>query len=102
MQVCRFDGSNRFVVIHKDLDSPRGIALHPERGYMFWTDWGFRNPKIERSLLDGSQRIELVNKTLLADIGWPNGITIDYTADLVYWIDAKAKQIFRMSVDGGK
>ena len=101
MQVCRFDGSNRFAVVHKNLDKPRGMALYPMKGYMFWTDWGFRNPKIERALLDGSDRMELVNRTVLRDIGWPNGLAIDYTSSLVYWTDAKIRLIYRMDLDGG-
>ena len=88
-------------MIHKNLVRPRRIALHPLKGYMFWTDWGMKNPKIERSLLDGSQRLDLVNKTLFKDIGWPNGITVDYSSNFVYWIDAKIKRIFRMNLNGG-
>jgi len=101
IEVCHFDGSNRYVVIHKNLVRPRRIALHPLKGYMFWTDWGMKNPKIERSSLDGSQRLDLVNKTLLKGIGWPNGIAIDYSSNLLYWTDAKIKQIFRMNLNGG-
>ena len=88
-------------MIHKNLVRPRRIALHPLKGYMFWTDWGMKNPKIERSSLDGSQRLDLVNKTLLKGIGWPNGIAIDYSSNLLYWTDAKIKQIFRMNLNGG-
>lgn len=41
--------------------------------YLFWTEWG-QYPRIERSRLDGSQRLVLVN----VSISWPNGISIDY------------------------
>ena len=102
LQVCRFDGSYRFVLVHDGLDSPRGIALHPEKGLMFWTDWGYKNKKIERAALDGSKRTVLVNSTFFEHIGWPNGLTIDYSSDLIYWTDATAKKIFRMSLNGGK
>lgn len=41
--------------------------------YLFWTEWG-QYPRIERSRLDGSERLVLVN----VSISWPNGISIDY------------------------
>lgn len=49
---------------------------------MFWTDWG-STAKIERANLDGSDRVVIVNTGLK----WPNGITIDYDRDLIYWVN---------------
>ena len=69
---------------------------------MFWTDWSNEDPKIERANLDGSDRIVLVNKTIYRAVGWPNGLTVDLDENVVYWIDAKANGIFKMSFDGGK
>ena len=71
---------------------------------MFWTDWG-RNPKIERAAMDGSARTVLVNKTMFGSnkvIGWPNGLTIDYGKDMIYWVDAKADFIASMDLNGSK
>lgn len=50
--------------------------------YLFWTEWG-QYPRIERSRLDGSQRVVLVN----VSISWPNGISIDYevTNTALFW-----------------
>jgi len=50
---------------------------------MFWTDWGY-NAKIERANMDGTGRLVLINTS----ITWPNGITIDYDRELIYWVDA--------------
>ena len=50
---------------------------------MFWTDWGY-NAKIERANMDGTGRVVLVD----SDLTWPNGITIDYDRQLIYWVDA--------------
>jgi len=50
---------------------------------LFWTDWG-STAKIERANLDGSDRRVIVNTSLT----WPNGITIDYDRELIYWVDA--------------
>lgn len=63
--------------------------------FMFWTDWG-EKPKIERSGMDGSNRITLVDK----NINWPNGITIDYETKMVYWVEANYHFIHRMNMDG--
>ena len=62
---------------------------------MYWTDWG-KQPKIERTALDGSQRMTLVNSSL----GWPNGITIDFNDQKIYWADAKLDKIEAMNLDG--
>ena len=62
---------------------------------MYWTDWG--NPaKIERASMDGQNRIVLHN-TLLT---WPNGITVDYSAQKLYWVDAFLDKIEYSDVDG--
>ena len=34
-------------------------------------------------------------------IGWPNGLTIDYPTDTIYWIDAKEDIIVKMGINGG-
>ena len=65
--------------------------------YMYWTDWG-RHPKIERAELDGSHRITLVNSS----VAWPNGITIDFREQKVYWADAKLDKIEVMNLDGSR
>lgn len=50
---------------------------------MFWTDWG-RNPRIERASMDGKLRTVIVSHKLY----WPNGLTIDYPNNLLYFADA--------------
>ena len=62
---------------------------------MFWTDWG-KHPKIERAELDGSHRITLVKTSVV----WPNGITIDFHEQKLYWVDAKLDKIEIMNLDG--
>ena len=39
-----------------DLEEPRAIAVDPELGLIFWTDWGKR-ARIERSGMDGQYRM---------------------------------------------
>lgn len=53
---------------------------------MFWTDWGNKS-KIEKCGMNGDpkSRHVIVNK----NVGWPNGLTIDYTLNRIWWTDAK-------------
>lgn len=32
--------SFRVVLLYKNIDQPRGIAVDPRKGLLFWTDWG--------------------------------------------------------------
>lgn len=54
------------------------FRLHPR--YLFWTEWG-QYPRIERSRLDGAERVVLVN----VSISWPNGISVDYQVWMQAW-----------------
>lgn len=49
---------------------------------MYWTDRGSR-PKIERSSLSGTARIDLITD----NIKTPGEITIDYSTNHIYWVD---------------
>lgn len=51
---------------------------------LYWSDVG-KNPKIEQAAMDGTSRRIIVNKNL----GEPNGLTMDYSSNRLYWIDAK-------------
>lgn len=64
---------------------------------MFWTDWG-EVPKIERAGMNGDPATRKV--IVSEDIFWPNGLTVDYDAELIYWLDAKLKFIAMMDYDG--
>lgn len=99
IEVATMDGRYRKVLFWTDIDQPRAIALAPMRGFMFWTDWG-ETPKIERAGMDGepnSRRLIVSD-----DIFWPNGLTIDYEHELIYWLDGKLKFIAVMDYEGGQ
>ncbi|ERL95566.1 sortilin-related receptor [Dendroctonus ponderosae] len=88
----------RTILDNKDLKKPRGIAVHPPAGYLFWTDWSTEDPCIKRANLDGS------NVTLLFDkekVEWPNGITVDYVSNRIYWVDARKDYIGSSDLQGG-
>ncbi|XP_051792956.1 low-density lipoprotein receptor-related protein 6 isoform X4 [Acanthochromis polyacanthus] len=95
IEVSELDGSLRKVLFWQELDQPRAIALDPERGFMYWTDWG-EIPKIERAGMDGTNRSMIIDK----EIYWPNGLTLDYGQQKLYWADAKHNFIHRCNLDG--
>ena len=99
-KVSRLDGTYRTVVISTELSNPRGIAVYPAKGLMFWTDGGYWG-KVERSAMDGTDRHALVQKGS-ASVRAPVGITLDYQEDKVYWVDEFLDVIWKMDLDGGK
>lgn len=90
-----FDGKLVARVIKDDLEEPRAIAVHPEKGWIFWSDWG-EKPRIERSGMDGSHRSVVVQES----VRWPNGITLDLDLQRIYWIDAKLNLVGSADLDG--
>ena len=40
------DGNLVTTIITDALEEPRAISLHPEKGWMFWSDWGEYKRKI--------------------------------------------------------
>ncbi|KAI4806135.1 hypothetical protein KUCAC02_010715 [Chaenocephalus aceratus] len=97
IEISRLNGAYRSVVISEGLDQPRAIAVHPQKGYLFWTEWG-QNPCIGRSRLDGSDQVTLVNSGIM----WPNGISIDYEENTLYWCDARTDKIERINLETGE
>ena len=63
--------------------------------YMFWTDWG-TEPKVERAEMDGSNRQVIIQQ----NIQWPNGLTLDYNNQKLFWTDARLRYIAMSNYDG--
>ncbi|XP_065166985.1 vitellogenin receptor Yl-like [Atheta coriaria] len=93
--VCTNDGSVCTVLVNKDIDKPRAIALHPSDGKMFWSDWG-KKPEIAKSNMDGTEDYSFVSN----DIHWPNGLAIDYPNERLYWTDGKLMTLESIRLDG--
>lgn len=92
------DGRMRVTILDsKFLSKPRGIAVHPRAGYLFWTDWDKNTPSISRSNLDGTNVKRLFEKP---KVQWPNGITIDQMTDRIYWCDASEDYIGISDLNG--
>ncbi|VVD04124.1 unnamed protein product [Leptidea sinapis] len=79
----------------KDLKRPRAIVVHPNKGYIFFSEWD-RPANISRANTDGSGLLVFENVTL----GWPNGLSIDFEADRVYWCDALLDHVQHAKLDG--
>jgi low density lipoprotein-related protein 2 len=93
--VCYWSGRYCTLFVVGDLNNLRGLALHPKRGVMLWTDWG-DFPRIEKANMDGTKRLAIVTEKVV----WPNGVTLDYVREKVYWADAKWQMIERCNLDG--
>ena len=63
--------------------------------YLFWTDWG-EDPKVQRATMDGKNHKPIVT----SNIHWPNGLTIDYHTDTLYFADAYKDRIEQCNLDG--
>ncbi|XP_061194926.1 low-density lipoprotein receptor-related protein 4-like [Saccostrea echinata] len=83
------------VVVKTDLANPHGIAVYPQKGHLFWSDWGFF-PKIEMSDLLGLNRRTVVSDNMLA----PRGIAIDYKENVLYWVDSHKNTIESVQFNG--
>ncbi|XP_068706774.1 uncharacterized protein [Montipora foliosa] len=95
ISVSDLSGNNQRSVISAGLDKPRDIAVDPDSGFMFWTDWGL-NPKIEKATLNGNQRISIVT----SDLYWPNGIELDRGNQKIFWADAGVDRVESVDYDG--
>lgn len=93
--VCSNDARYCRAIITENVHRPRGIALHPQKGKMYWTDWG-TNPMIAVASMDGNFNQRLVTE----DVQWPNGLTLDWPNNRIYWVDAKFKTIESCKLDG--
>ena len=62
---------------------------------MYWSDWG-SDGRIEKAGMDGSQRASIVT-----GVTWPNGLSIDFDLQRLYWTDAGRKTIEHSDLHGG-
>ncbi|KAL3846516.1 hypothetical protein ACJMK2_017496 [Sinanodonta woodiana] len=90
-------GLHQTVVIEDDLDIPRGIAVYPSRGKMYWTDAG-ETPKVEEASMDGSNRRVIANSSI---VGSPNHLYIDFKTNILYWSDSGLFHITSYNIQSG-
>ncbi|KAL5241702.1 hypothetical protein ACI65C_009112 [Semiaphis heraclei] len=90
------NGTHVTIIANSSLSNPRGIAVHPNRRKLFWSDWNRNSPKIEWSDLDGSQREIFVQGP---NVKLPNSIAVDWYTDEICWADAGLKSIECIGID---
>lgn len=99
IEVANMNGSSRRTLIAGDMENPRAISVDPRYGLLFWTDWDKKSPRIERATMSGNDRRIIVDIKQVNG-GWPNGLTLDYEAMKVYWIDANSDSIHMVDYEG--
>ncbi|XP_059139258.1 prolow-density lipoprotein receptor-related protein 1-like [Physella acuta] len=95
IEVSKLDGRYRKVLLRKQLQEPRAIEVFPQKGLLFFTDWG-SNPQISRMNMDGTDLRVIVNQRIV----WPNGLTIDYVTEKLFWGDGYLDYIGMSDLDG--
>nr|XP_042700082.1 LOW QUALITY PROTEIN: prolow-density lipoprotein receptor-related protein 1 [Chrysemys picta bellii] len=93
--VCNRSGDTCVTLLDLELYNPKGIALDPAMGKVFFTDYG-QIPKVERCDMDGQNRTKLVDSKIV----FPHGITLDLVSRLVYWADAYLDYIEVVDYEG--
>lgn len=102
IEVANLRGKFRKTLIFKGIQSPRGIALDPHEGLLFWTDWQTDHPRIESSDMSGDPK----TRKIIFEVknykngAWPNGLALDFLSKRIYWIDARANSIHSANYDG--
>lgn len=70
--------------------------------YMFWTDWGSNEwgngSKIEKCGMNGNRATRQV--IVERNLGWPNGLAIDYALNRIWWTDARQDTIESADLNG--
>uniref|UniRef100_H3DAP4 LDL receptor related protein 1 n=1 Tax=Tetraodon nigroviridis TaxID=99883 RepID=H3DAP4_TETNG len=95
IEVSKLNGAYRTVLVNSGLREPRAVAVDVRYGYLYWSDWG-DNPHIGRIGMDGTNRSIIIEEK----ITWPNGLTLDFVNDRIYWADAREDYIAFASLDG--
>lgn len=65
------------------------------RRQLFWTELG-KQASIEVADTDGTVRRHFIDQ----NIYWPVGLTIDYPAKRLYWIDSKLRLVECVNLNG--
>ena len=84
-------------VVNQSLYNPQSIVVFPSKYFLFWTDVG-DEPKIERSRLDGEERMAIVHEAII----WPTGISIDSVKERLYWLDVRLHSLTSCNIDGSR
>ncbi|XP_065212523.1 low-density lipoprotein receptor-related protein 2 isoform X2 [Planococcus citri] len=96
LEVAQLNGTQR-KTLKAGIQDPRALVAHPGIGYLYFTSWHLQ-AYIGKIGMDGSNFTRIL--TYENDIAWPNGLTIDYFADRIYWADAHLDYIASADLEG--
>ncbi|XP_071823426.1 low-density lipoprotein receptor-related protein 2-like isoform X4 [Apostichopus japonicus] len=95
--VAELDGTYQKTIVSVGLFEPRGVAVHPFKGILFFSDWGF-DAYIGRIATDGE---EIENGRIQdSRIVWPNSLSIDFTSHRLFWTDSHLNYLAYADFDG--
>ena len=97
VKMANLDGSLEKTLIDTDIEFATAIVVHPNARWLFFTE--VSNPRIIRCGLDGSDRQTIVSNKA-TNIRKPNGLSIDFDSNRLYWIDSIYKQIQSSNLNG--
>ncbi|KAH6928128.1 hypothetical protein HPB50_012119 [Hyalomma asiaticum] len=97
VEVASLDGVYHHVIVNTGLVNPRGIAVHPALGRLYWSDWDRRSPRIESCHMDGSGRLVLVEGDGLET---PNMLALDLEHNDLCWTDAGRRTVEYVNLNG--
>jgi low-density lipoprotein receptor-related protein 1 (alpha-2-macroglobulin receptor) len=104
IEVSKLNGSFRRTLINGGLESPRALSVDPREAKMFWTDWERDAPRIESCDMSGEQMtrrvVYSVSPSSPDGVAWPNGLSLDFEAKRIYWIDARSDSVHTAFYDG--
>ncbi|GFO20808.1 LOW QUALITY PROTEIN: low-density lipoprotein receptor-related protein 1 [Plakobranchus ocellatus] len=95
IEVSRLNGQYRRVLLKEGLEEPRAIEVFPQKGLLFYTDWGDKS-HIGRMGMDGTGLMHIVNENIV----WPNALTIDYVTEKLFWGDSHLDYIAMADLNG--
>ncbi|XP_046845225.1 very low-density lipoprotein receptor-like isoform X2 [Xenia sp. Carnegie-2017] len=98
IQVSDLNGGNSSKLFNCSPNIPRGIAVDPYAGYLFWTSYDGSHPKIERGSMDGDpfSRITLLD----TNIEMPTAITVDTITKRLFYVETKMRRIETITYEG--
>ncbi|XP_039746200.1 low-density lipoprotein receptor-related protein 1 [Pararge aegeria] len=77
---------------------PRGLALDPGAGLLFWSEWGAGPPAVRRASLAGREARALAAARLV----YPGALCAEPAARLLYWADAYLESVERADYEGAR
>lgn len=97
IHASNLDGSNSKIFIQgQSGEEFQGLAVLPEKGYIYWSDIGDK-PKVERASLDGTNRMTLFDAS---QVKMATFLTVDRHLHRLYWSDYGHDHIASSKLDG--